>query len=438
MTTSALTSKLPRFMTSNVNVWTAIAVGLTTVGLYFWLRSSRGGGAGGGGNGGDARRLRRLRPPPGDSCPETEWGPLFETSLHAALMQLRDMAKPGFIFIIVEGAERDAATQRLRQWIWPDPAVRAFLQGHTATEGPAHVLPVRLMDGSDDAKLVLEVFKRRRGELPLFLFLWGKPAARLMLLRNVAGRLGGADVVRVLNDMARAQARDAEELGDDTLRELRRQQANGLLGAHSNMTASQLIQTGRFNTRDFVAETEEERETRQYGGLSAEEKAMIASAEAAAAADRAEIQATQQEEYAQAEALDRSRAEYEEAQQLEVRKQEEAAAKEQEEAEAAEIWRKFEKEDKLEKLPPEPPEGGLKIVITMPGSGRRIQRRWSADDLLQSLFDYASGSAEEGEEETFAGSFALISNFPTKRHEDGALTLGEAGLETNMVLRVSE
>ena len=43
------------------------------------------------------------------------------------------------------------------------------------------------MDGSDDAKLVLEVFKRRRGELPLFLFLWGKPAARLMLLRNVAG-----------------------------------------------------------------------------------------------------------------------------------------------------------------------------------------------------------------------------------------------------------
>ena len=52
-----------------------------------------------------------------------------------------------------------------------------------------------------------------------------------MLLRNVAGRLGGADVVRVLNDMARAQARDAEELGEDTLRELRRQQANGLLGA---------------------------------------------------------------------------------------------------------------------------------------------------------------------------------------------------------------
>lgn len=230
----------------------------------------------------------------------------------------------------------------------------------------------------------------------------------------MAPRLAGADVVNVLAQMVAAQAADAVELGEDTLRELRRQQANGLLGAHSGMVAQGLIQSGRFTTRDFVAETQEEQETRQFGGLSGEERAMIASAEAAAAADRAEIQATQQEEYEEAEAMDRSRAEAEDAVVARV-------AWEQEELEAAEIWAKFEKEHKLESLPEEPEAGGegvWKIVIMMPGSGRRLTRRWSKDDTLQQLFDYSAGMANisNGDDEII-GPIALVQNFPTKRHE---------------------
>jgi hypothetical protein len=411
-------------------LWTSMAVGLTTAAVWYVFLRPRGGGGGGGGGGGDPRRLRRLATPPGDSCPEEEWGPLFQSSLHTALMQLRDMHKAGLLMIILEGDARDAATQRLRQWVWPDQAVRDFLRGHTAAEGPGNVVPVRLMSGSDEANLVMELFKRERRELPLLLFLWGKPQARLMLLHGAAPRLTGPDIVRVMRQMLSAQAADVAELGEENLAELRRQQAKGLLGAHSNMTARQLIQGGRFTARDFVAETEDEREMREFGGLSEEERAMIASAEAAAAADRAELQAVQQEEYEQAEAMDRSRAEAEAEEQRRIERQ-------QEEEEAAEIWKQFEKEHKLESLPQEPEGGGgLKIVITMPGSGRRVTRRWSKDDTLQNLFDYSSGNAAPDEE--FTEGFALVSNFPTKRHEDGELTLEAAGLESNMVLRVAE
>ena len=410
-------------------LWASVAVGLTTAAVWYIFLRPRGPGSEGVRGGGDPRQLRRLAAPPGDSCPEDEWGQLFQHSLHSALMQLRDMQGKGLIMIILEGDGRDAATLRLRQWVWPDQVMRDFLQRHTAGAGSAQVVPVRLMSGSDEGKLVLEVFKRQRSDLPLMLFLWGKPQARLMLLQGAAPRVTGSDIVRVVQQMLSAQAADAAELGDENLNELRRQQANGLLAAHSNMTARQLIQGGRFNPRDFVAETEEEREMREFGGLTEEERAMIASAEAAAAADRAELQAVQQEEYEQAEAIDRSRAEAEAEEQRRIERQ-------QEEDEAAEIWKKFEKEHKLESLPPEPEDGGLKIVITMPGSGRRLTRRWCKTDTLQHLFDYCIGNAADDEE--IVEPFALVSNFPTKRHTDAEVTLEEAGLETNMVLRVSE
>jgi hypothetical protein len=56
--------------------------------------------------------------------------------------------------------------------------------------------------------------------------------------------------------------------------------------------------------------------------------------------------------------------------------------------------------------------------------------------MLQHLFDYCVGNAEEDEEINHTGSMALVQNFPTKRHEDCTLTLKEAGLESNMILRV--
>jgi hypothetical protein len=249
-----------------------------------------------------------------------------------------------------------------------------------------------------------------------------------------------ADILRVLGDIERTHLADADELGADTVAGLRRQQSEELLGAYSNMQTKQLIDSGRVNLRDFVAETAEEQELRLYGGLSAEEKAMIASAEAAERFERDDERSFQEAEYEEALAADIIRQSAEE----EAKRLEDARlaqiAKEEEDAEAAEIWRRFEKEDKLEHLPEEPaPDavGAWRIVITMAGTGRRLARRWMPEeDSIQHLFDFAIGSATE--EEEVSGQLVLVSNFPTRRFEEGALTLVAAGLESNLVLRVIE
>jgi hypothetical protein len=110
-----------------------------------------------------------------------------------------------------------------------------------------------------------------------------------------------------------------------------------------------------------------------------------------------------------------------------------------EEEEAASV-RRFEREGRLERLPEEPaPDavGAWRIVITMAGTGRRLTRRWMPEeDSIQHLFDFAIGSATE--EEEVSGQLVLVSTFPTRRFEDGALTLLAAGLESNWVLRVTE
>ncbi len=62
-------------------------------------------------------------------------------------------------------------------------------------------------------------------------------------------------ILRVLGDIERTHLADADELGADTVAGLRRQQSEELLGAYSNMQTKQLIDSGRVNLRDFVAET---------------------------------------------------------------------------------------------------------------------------------------------------------------------------------------
>ena len=79
-------------------------------------------------------------------------------------------------------------------------------------------------------------------------------------------------------------------------------------------------------------------------------------------------------------------------------------------AEAAEIWAVFEREHRLEALPPEPPQGApgvLSLVVVLP-AGRRLSRRFDGEsDTLQHVFDYAEGSAgdEDGWPHTRAVNF---------------------------------
>jgi hypothetical protein len=229
-------------------VWAALAVGCA--GFVYLLLARRGQRAGAAAEpgspeqGGRAGFLRRLAAP-GDSCPESEWSPAWETSLQSALLRFRDEPGPALLWIAVEGTS-DASTLRLRQWVWPEGSMRRFLASRAVdtgsrSEGAVRIVPLRVLAGSADAKLVMSVFKRRHSEVPLFLFLWGKPEVRLMLLRDTPmSGLSGPSVVRVCKDMEGAALRDAEELGAETTADLRRKQAEMLLSAHHNMQAAQL------------------------------------------------------------------------------------------------------------------------------------------------------------------------------------------------------
>jgi hypothetical protein len=112
---------------------------------------------------------------------------VFSTSLQQALLEFRDAAAPTVLFIVVEGAGTDAATQRLRQWVWPDAGVRDYLTGRAPVPytggagqpGRSEIISLRLLPDSADAKLVLGIFKQTAGNCPLAFFLWGKPQVRL-------------------------------------------------------------------------------------------------------------------------------------------------------------------------------------------------------------------------------------------------------------------
>ena len=74
----------------------------------------------------------------------------------------------------------------------------------------------------------------------------------------------------MLGSILRERDKEALTLGEQVLAERRHKQADQLLAAHSNHLSAKMIQSGRFNIGDFVSETDEEREQRQYGGLSPE------------------------------------------------------------------------------------------------------------------------------------------------------------------------
>jgi hypothetical protein len=87
-------------------------------------------------------------------------------------------------------------------------------------------------------------------------------------------------------------------------------------------------------------------------------------------------------------------------------------------------------------LPPEPEAGGegvTRLAVRLP-DGRRLDRRWSKDDALQSVVDWV--------EAVDADSYdvALVSHFPRREFgpADRALTLEQAGLHPQAMLFVKE
>jgi len=150
-------------------------------------------------------------------------------------------------------------------------------------------------------------------------------------------------------------------------------------------------------------------------------------------------------------AVDRMlREEQEEAYQASLRadrEREEALRKEREEAEAKkreeeekirlEAQKEEEKkqlfEQKLKNLPPEPKEGDvLSLAFRLP-NGKRLQRKFSIDNPVQTLYDYVDTHPDTPQTEY---SYTLISNFPKKQYPASNTPLKDSGVPNHTVLDI--
>lgn len=100
---------------------------------------------------------------------------------------------------------------------------------------------------------------------------------------------------------------------------------------------------------------------------------------------------------------------------------------EQKEQEAQNIIQK-----KLDNLPPEPTTGDvLSLAFRLPG-GKRLQRKFSADNSVQVLYDYIDTHPDNPNKQFAA--YTLSSNFPKKCFPPASDSLKDAGVPNNTVL----
>lgn len=210
--------------------------------------------------------------------------------------------------------------------------------------------------------------------------------------------------------------------------ELHGKMAEALLAAESHARARDLVHRGVASAADFVVEDV---------GQSLDADAVAETAReqnAAEQPERAALREAQAAELAEAEGEDKRR-------RLEGAAREADAALREEEAEAREVWAAMDRECRLERLPAEPDggeagEGVLALTVVLPGSGRRLSRRWRAADPVGAVSEFAFGMAEESELPHAEGAPGLVFGFPpcTLAPDDGR-GLREAGLATREVLR---
>lgn len=444
----------------NLPSWTPLAVAALACGVVTWRwYTSEAARAPD-----QPNRLGRQAP----QCARSVWETVFFQGSVVEALNLYGRRRGRTVLMVI--VEPQGGSGEMERWVWPDPAVRTMLSERvpdaaaaipaggdeeeaadssleSITAQPLRVIALRLTEpASAEAQLFIRLQRDRNPKLPLFFFMWGPPS--IMCFTASGSNMRGADIARIIQRIGTNQARTQLELGD-TLPEVRRQQGDAFSASLSGLTAQNLVRAGVVTAADFVPDTNEEEEMARYGGLSEEELSMIAAAEDLSRQDSQDLRQQQEMEYAAALQADRELGEREAA---ERKKKEEEAAVERkavEDEEAKVIWRKFEKEHKLENLPAPPADGEqgtLKLSIVTLG-GERLGRLWRSTDTMSMLFDYVDGNMTKEEEDNILAAdpdaamppaVVLMSNFPTRKFECGDKTLSEAGLETNMVLRVSD
>lgn len=384
------------------------------------------------------RRVARLAAP-GDLSDDWQ-GCFFDGSLGEALRTWRAQRFPcGSLLMLL--LEDDAITSlRLRKTLWPVAAPGLL---SAAPKSPEQLFAVRVR-AAEDLQLAQKLFNiNTHMALPQALFLWGSTSVRVVRF----GEYIDADAFRrTVVEMRRLAEEDWREAGwpciasagtasrvvnleelkkRSAYEELHRRMAENLLGSISQLQAQALVKRGFANPRDFVVED-------TAVGLDADSVAEATREEHLAERhERDTLRVSQEEEFAEAAAADAAAAAAAEAKRV-------AASQEAEDIEAKAIWSLAVREALLEKLPLEPASdapGAMHLTVVLPG-GRRLTRRWCADDPASAVAKFALGSATEQE---LPGETppSLLGGYPPRVliAPDIASSLRELGLQVREVLR---
>eukprot|EP00927_Polykrikos_kofoidii_P025544 TRINITY_DN22929_c0_g1_i1.p1 TRINITY_DN22929_c0_g1~~TRINITY_DN22929_c0_g1_i1.p1 ORF type:complete len:456 (+),score=99.42 TRINITY_DN22929_c0_g1_i1:74-1441(+) len=395
------------------------------------------------------RRLLRLSAP-GDV--DDGWRTCFlDGGLADVLKAWRNQRFPDGALLMLAVEDASLASQRLEKFLWPTVAKGLFSAG--PVKAP-EVLAARLRlsaagtlgTASSDAEFLLRVFGMKADVAPVIFLLSGAGPVRVAQLREGVGAESFRRLIveaqeqlkqvwkeKGWDDAAERSSRGegahrAMEIKDlERLRaveDLHRKFAEDLLGAYNEEQAKDLVRRGIAAPGDFVVEDV---------GVSLDTDEVAAETREEHLAEQAEreaLRASQAAEFEESRRRDSERRDADEKRQADEEQQ-------AEEAEARQVWIQMDRLHRLERLPTEPSEESdtLLLTISLPGSGRKLSRRWRRADLLESVAEFAFGCAEESELPHAEGVPRLVGGFP-RRGLDLTSSLQDAALASREVIFV--
>eukprot|EP00347_Sterkiella_histriomuscorum_P016338 403353573 len=101
----------------------------------------------------------------------------------------------------------------------------------------------------------------------------------------------------------------------------------------------------------------------------------------------------------------------------------------------------IEAQQKKDQLPEEPAQDdpeACHLVLRLPGSGERVNRRFLKSQKIQVLYDFVESLGEQLQFESHHGQFTIFQSMPRKEYTNLEKTLGEEGLFPRAMLQIKE
>lgn len=144
----------------------------------------------------------------------------------------------------------------------------------------------------------------------------------------------------------------------------------------------------------------------------------------------------------EAEKIDRARVQAEHDKERKEREEEKKRIEEINRKEQVKIAMEKEAREKREKLPEEPAEKdplACHIVLRLPGSGERVNRRFLKTDTVQVIYDFVDSLGPQRLSfESSSQQYIILQSMPRKEFTDKEKKLEEVGLFPRAMLQIKE